>query len=223
MIKRQMFGRAGLPPQASASCSPPKSSQRPEKPGADGRRTLHYNLVTAVPELRGDRIVLNAHTGNEATAHAAGEDEETARRFGWWPAHSTEETVRAAYANWARNWQDDGPVRAFAARDPGSGALVGGCELRIGPDGTGEVSYWTHAGKRGRGHARNALALLVGYAASIGVTRLEAHIALDNHASRRVAEAAGFARADTFTDDDGTEMIRYTRGAPGGGADNVTK
>jgi RimJ/RimL family protein N-acetyltransferase len=169
--------------------------------------------VTAVPELRGDRIVLSAHTDNEAAAHAAGEDEETARRFGWWPAHSTEETVLAAYANWARNWDDDGPVRAFAARDSGSDALVGGCELRIGPDRSGEVSYWTHAGQRGQGHARNALALLVGYAASIGVTRLEAHIALDNHASRRVAAAVGFAQAGTFTDDDGTEMIRYTRDA----------
>ena len=68
------------------------------------------------------------------------------------------------------------------------------------------MSYWTHAGKRGRGYARNALALLVGYAASIGVTRLEAHVAPDNHASRRVAEAAGFIQADTFTDDDGTEL-----------------
>jgi RimJ/RimL family protein N-acetyltransferase len=193
------------------------------KPGADAWRTLHHELVTAVPELRGDRIVLSAHTDNEAAAHAAGEDEETARRFGWWPAHSTEETVRAAYADWARYWQDDGPVRAFAARDPGSGDLVGGCELRIGPDGTGEVSYWTHAGQRGRGHARCALALLVGYAASIGVTRLQAHVALDNHASRRVAEAAGFTRAGTVTDDDGTEMIRYTRSACAGGAGHDTK
>jgi RimJ/RimL family protein N-acetyltransferase len=171
-------------------------------------------VVTAVPELRGDRIVLGTHSGDEAAAHAAGEDGETARRFGWWPAYSTEETVRAAYADWARNWRDDGPVRAFAARDPGSGALVGGCELRIGPGGTGEVSYWTHAGQRGRGYARNALALLVGYAASIGVTRLEAQVASGNHGSRRVAESAGFAQAGTFTDDDGTEMIRYTRDAP---------
>jgi RimJ/RimL family protein N-acetyltransferase len=176
-------------------------------------QTPHYDLVTAVPELRCSRIVLSAHTGHEAAAHAAGEDEETARRFGWWSAHSTEETVRAAYANWATNWQDDGPVRAFAARDPESGALVGGCELHIGPDGTGEVSYWTHASQRGRGYARNALALLVGYAASIGVISLEARIAHDNHASRRVAEAVGFAQAGTFTDDDGTEMLRYTRGA----------
>lgn len=114
-------------------------------------------------------------------------------------------------------------MRAFAARDPGSGALVGNCELRIGPDGTGEVSYWTHAGKRGRGYARNALALLVGYAASIGVTRLEAHVAPYNHASRHVAEAAGFTQADTFTDGDGTEFIRYTRDASGDGAAPFTK
>jgi RimJ/RimL family protein N-acetyltransferase len=179
--------------------------------------------VTAVPELRNDGIILNAHNDSEVAAHLAGEDEETARRFGWWPAYSTEETVRAAYANWARNWQEGGPVRAFAARDPGSGALVGNCELRIGPDGTGEVSYWTHAGKRGRGYARNALALLVGYAASIGVTRLEAHVAPDNHASRHVAEAAGFIQADTFTDGDGTEFIRYTCDASGDGAAPFTK
>jgi hypothetical protein len=62
-----------------------------------------------------------------------------------------------------------------------------------------------------------------GYAASIGVTRLEAHVAPDNHASRRVAEAAGFTQADTFTDGDGTEFIRYTRDASGDGAAPLTK
>jgi RimJ/RimL family protein N-acetyltransferase len=208
---------------AGASCSPPEASQRRGKSRADGRRSLHHSLVTSVPELRNDGIILNAHNDSEVAAHVAGEDEETACRFGWWPAYSTEETVRAAYANWATNWQEDGPVRAFAARDPGSGAFVGNCELRIGPDGTGEVSYWTHAGKRGRGYARSALALLVGYAASIGVTRLEAHVAPDNHASRHVAEAAGFTQADTFTDVDGTEFIRYARDASGDGAAPFTK
>jgi len=76
---------------------------------------------------------LNAHTDADVAAHVAGEDEETARRFGWWPTRSTEEKVRAAYADWARNWRDDAPVRTFAARDPESGGLVGGCELRIRP------------------------------------------------------------------------------------------
>ena len=59
------------------------------------------------------------------------------------------------------------------------------------------------------GGMRDALVLLTGYAASIGVNRLEAHVAASNHASRRVAEAAGFTQAGTFTDGDGTEMIRY--------------
>ncbi|HEX3961221.1 MAG TPA: GNAT family protein [Trebonia sp.] len=170
--------------------------------------------MATVPELRGDRILLNAHADGDAAAHATGEDEETARRFGWWPKRSTEETVRAAYADWARNWRDDGPVRAFAARDPDTGALVGGCQLRIQPDGSAEVAYWTHAGQRGRGRARNALALLAGYAASIGVTRLQADVATDNHASRRVAESADFRQAGTFTDEDGTAMIRYSLELP---------
>lgn len=166
--------------------------------------------MAVAPELRGERILLNAHTDADVAAHVAGEDEETARRFGWWPRRSTEQTVRAAYANWARNWHDGGPRRTFAVRDPDSGALVGGCELRFRPDGTAEVSYWTHAGQRGRGYASNALILLTGYAASIGVTRLEAHIASGNHASQRVAESAGFTQAGTVMDD-GTEMILYTR------------
>jgi len=34
----------------------------------------HHGLVAAVPELRGDRILLNAHADNEAAAHAARED-----------------------------------------------------------------------------------------------------------------------------------------------------
>ena len=56
----------------------------------------------------------------------------------------------------------------------------------------------------------NALAVLAEYAASTGVTRLEAHIAPDNHASRRVAESAGFSQAGAVIED-GTEMIRYVR------------
>ncbi len=86
--------------------------------------------------------------------------------------------------------------------------------------GPGELSERPHArrrgrrGPRGRRHARNALALLLSYAASIGVTRLEAHVATGNQASRRVAESVGFSQAGTFTDDDGTEMIRYTREVP---------
>lgn len=156
-------------------------------------------------------MLLTGHRAEDIQRHLAGEDEETARRFGWWPEHSTEQTVRAAYERWAAQWQSAGTTCAFAAREAGSGLLVGGCELRIQADGSGQVAYWTHAGERRKGYALRALLLLCGYAASIGVTRLEAQVALDNLASRRVAEGAGFASAEVFDGDAGEPMVRYVR------------
>lgn len=145
--------RSRLRPAAVAAVTTSGHGPPNQWPGGAGARpgAWHHDLVAAVPELHGDRILLNAHTDEDVAAHVAGEDEETARRFGWWPRRSTEQGVRAAYADWARDWHDDGPRRTFAARDPDTGALVGGCELRIRPDGGAEVSYWTHAGKRGPG------------------------------------------------------------------------
>jgi RimJ/RimL family protein N-acetyltransferase len=166
--------------------------------------------MAPVPTLRGDAVILTGHKPEEAAAHAAGEDEETARRFGWWPQRSTEQDVLAAYERWAAQWREGGPRRAFATRDATIGALVGGCELRINPAGAGEVSYWTHADQRGNGYAKQALALLCEYAATVGVTRLEAHVAVDNHASRHVAESAGFTESHTITAE-GELRIRYIK------------
>jgi len=163
-----------------------------------------------VPTLRGDAVILTCHQPQDAAAQVAGEDEETARRFGWWPQRSTEQGVLATYERWAAQWRDDGPRRAFATRDAITGVLVGGCELRISPAGAGEVSYWTHADQRGKGYAKQALALLCEYAATVGVTRLEAHVAVDNHASRHVAKSAGFTESHTITQE-GELRIRYIK------------
>jgi len=165
-------------------------------------------VVTVVPSLTDGVIVLNGFTSDDVAAHLAGEDEETARRFGWWPQTSTEATVRDAFNNWAQSWETAGPTRTFAAREAQTGRLVGGCELRLQP-GPPEVSYWTAAGQRRRGYATRALVLLLQYARSIGVTQVEANVAEDNQASRRVSEKAGFHLASTFADHDGTSMIRY--------------
>lgn len=162
-----------------------------------------------VPSLTDGVIVLNGHTDDDVAAHLAGEDEETARRFGWWPKVSTEAGVRDAFARWRHDWETGGQTRTFAAREAGTGRLVGGCELRLRAGGPAHVSYWTAAADRRHGYATRALALLMHYARGIGVTRLEAHVAEDNLASRRVSEKAGFRQAGTFTDGDGTAMIRY--------------
>ncbi|HEY2551730.1 MAG TPA: GNAT family protein [Streptosporangiaceae bacterium] len=173
-----------------------------------------------VPTITDGVIVLNGHTDDDIPAHVAGEDEETALRFGWWPQKSTEADVRRAFDSWAREWQHGGPRRTFATREVATSRLVGGCELRLQPDGSAEVSYWTSAGQRRRGFSTRALALLLQYGSSIGVTRFESHVAEDNVASRRVSEHNGFRAAGTFTDTDGTFMIRYQarrRPPPGDG------
>ncbi len=165
--------------------------------------------MDANPVLQDGVVILNRHTDGDVAAHLAGEDEETARRFGWWPETSTPATVRDAFARWAHNWETGGPRRAFATRERATGRLVGGCELQIKPSEPANVSYWTNATDRGRGYASRSLALLVGYARSIGIRGAEAGVATDNYASRRVAENAGFTLVGTFTDHDGTDMVRY--------------
>ncbi len=162
-----------------------------------------------IPALRDDVVILNQYTDDDLPAHLAGEDEETARRFGWWPESSTPATIRNTFARWAHDWETGGPVRAFATREQATWRLVGGCELRIEPGGPANVSYWTNAADRGHGYATRGLALLLDYARSIGIRDAEAQIAADNRPSRRVAEKAGFLPAGAYTAEDGTGMIGY--------------
>lgn len=168
----------------------------------------HFDVV---PRLTDGVVVLDAHGANDIAAHVAGEDEETARRFGWWPLRSDAAAVARAYQDWSDDWVVHGGRRTFAVRAV-DGRLVGGCELRLQPDGaTAHVSYWTHADQRGRGYSRRALCLLVGFAQTLGLSQLESHIAADNVASRRVSEGAGFLPESTYTDDNGDLMVRFSR------------
>jgi hypothetical protein len=76
---------------------------------------------------------------------------------GWWPGKSAA-TVREAFSRWARDWETSGPTRAFAVREAATGRLAGGCDLHLLADGSAQVSYWTSASQRRRGHATRALA-----------------------------------------------------------------
>lgn len=171
---------------------------------------MHH--VELVPRLTDGVVVLDAHRGEDLEAHLAGEDEETARRFGWWPERSTSETVARTLKEWSDDWALRRARRTFAVRSSADGRLVGGCELRLQSDGvTGHVSYWTNSGVRRRSYASRALSLLVDYAWSVGLSRLEAHIEPDNPASFKVSEHAGFVVQGTLVDDNQTQMLRYVR------------
>ena len=108
-----------------------------------------------------------------------------------------------------RGGKKGGSTRAFVAREQHTGRLLGGCELRIQPRGSAHVSYWISPADRGYGYATRSLVLLLRYARTIGIRQAKAHIAADNHASRRVAEKAELLSVTAFTAADGTGMVQY--------------
>lgn len=85
--------------------------------------------------------------------------------------------------------------------------LVGG--IGLGPFGKDvEVGYWIASGYRGQGYALEALRAVVDQAWTLGHRRLVAKHFIDNDASARVLEAAGFHDA-------GEESPRFSEGRGG--------
>jgi RimJ/RimL family protein N-acetyltransferase len=176
-----------------------------------------------VPKLADDIVVLDAFTLADAEAHLAGEDEEQARRFGWYPQRSDLGSVRDAFGRWAETWRDDGATRAFAMRELRSGTLAGGCEIRLHEGGKAEISYWTFPEHRRKGYATRAVRLLTAFAfAQLKVKRIEAQVEPDNWGSRRVVEGAGFVEEGLLPGADHTvsgkirDMVLYSLEPPAG-------
>ena len=189
-------------------------------------------MEAGAPRFTDGIVVLDGFTLDDAEAHLAGEDEEHARRFGWYPGRSTPATVRAAIVRWQQEWRSGGTRRAFATRIVATGELVGGCELRVIEPRLAHVSYWTFPAHRRLGFAGRAVRLATDYAfAELGVERLEIHVAPDNVASRRVAFRAGFvedgivAGESGATDGEtaGPPMLRYVRCSGGNHSDSPAR
>ncbi|MCW2966976.1 MAG: N-acetyltransferase [Solirubrobacteraceae bacterium] len=91
--------------------------------------------------------------------------------------------------------EDEHEMR-LAVADAATDELLGAVSLlRVDAENRrAELGYWVAAEHRGRGVAVRAVALMAAWAfAERGLARLELHIDLENAASRRVAEKAGFA------------------------------
>jgi RimJ/RimL family protein N-acetyltransferase len=169
----------------------------------------------SVPALEDGVLRLDCYRPVDVSAHLAGEDEEQARRFGWFPRRSTEETVRAAIERWREEWRTGGTKLAWAARDT-EGSLVGGCELRLVGQGVAHISYWIFPPFRGRGWASRAVSLVARHAFdALGLRRIEAHIEPDNLASRRTVEVAGFCCEGVLPvpgrEQEGRRLLLYVR------------
>ena len=91
-----------------------------------------------------------------------------------------------------RNAEGAGNVGVFDAR---TGELLGGCGFSASAAGRTEFGYWIASVHRGHGFAPRALRLLARWVAeNTGAGRLQLHADVENIASQRVAEKAGFTR-----------------------------
>lgn len=95
---------------------------------------------------------------------------------------------------WGRVENAEGLSLAIA--DAGSGEALGAAVLMARPQpGNVEIGYWLIERARGRRLASRAVALVARWALTdAGLARVQAIVALDNAASQRVLESAGFQR-----------------------------
>lgn len=77
----------------------------------DGRRGRGGKMVFVdgnaerIPNYSDGVVRLTGFAPVDVEAHLAGEDDETALRFEWWPNSSTEEAVLRAFDEWAAGWR----------------------------------------------------------------------------------------------------------------------
>ena len=140
--------------------------------------------------LDGDGIVLRPFTEEDVPAVTEGcQDPEVAR----WipvPVPYTEKDARAYIASVP-------DTRAIV--DAETGELLGSIGWRIVDQGNVQIGYWVKREARGRGVATTALRLLSGWALEeLGSERVLVLAEPGNHASRRVAEKAGFTAEGTL-------------------------
>ncbi|WP_406096467.1 GNAT family N-acetyltransferase [Streptomyces sp. NBC_01013] len=114
----------------------------------------------------------------------------------------------AAAARWLRDQEEgraSGLRHGFAVVDTALGDGPVGNAVLVHPapgSGAAEVGYWTVAACRGRGIAPQALAALTDWAFTVfagdGLVRLDLLHQVDNEASCRVAEKAGYGLAEVL-------------------------
>ena len=146
----------------------------------------------------------------DADEWLAGEDDEMARGYEWFPQHSTRETVVRAIEGWSENWRTGGPVRKWAICDSATGAIMGGVELqRLSPDEV-NLSYEVFPPWRRRGLASEAARLALDYAATtLGASSALIKVLPTNAASLGVARRLGAQQIGTEPSPGGATFIVF--------------
>jgi RimJ/RimL family protein N-acetyltransferase len=145
-------------------------------------------------ELTAGPLLLRPWREDDVDAYVAAVQDPTMRLWNG-PYPESREELAAIVAR-RRDWSS-GEHASWAVVDAGTGELLGSVSLhRIDrSQADAEVGYWTAAAARGRGVAGAAVeaACRWGFTA-LALHRVQLYHAVENTASQRVAEKAGFTR-----------------------------
>jgi RimJ/RimL family protein N-acetyltransferase len=169
-----------------------------------------------VPELEGDGFRLRRVRESDAPRIHEGTAEPTTQRWlGHKPAPYTLDDADA-YIQRRYELAASGECVTWAIADPVDDRLLGTVLwFNWTPGVECEIGWWTHPEARGRGLATKAARLVTGHVfETLEVKRVTAFAAVENTASRRVAEAAGFRqygveRYGAHVRDDWVDMALY--------------
>ena len=148
-------------------------------------------LAPPDPPLATDRIRLAPLAQAHVDAAYAMVQDEDVKRFTLVPSIADRELVGEWIGRYEAGWVD-GSRAGFAILASADGAFLGfGAIVHLDLEGRqGEIGYMLAPEARGRGAAGDAVTLLTGW--GFGELRLELRMDVENAASARVAERAGY-------------------------------
>lgn len=152
------------------------------------------DLTALLPRSTGD-VTLRALEHRDADDYAAGTTDPLVRRYAHLPepeytAQRVGELIDTTIAAGLR----DGTMAVLAVAAADSDRFLGSLVVFDVDADSAEVGFWLAPGGRGRGTATEALHAAQDLARSRGLTILRARTLVENDASRRVLERAGFRR-----------------------------
>jgi ribosomal-protein-serine acetyltransferase len=170
-------------------------------------------------DLPGDRTIARAYRPEQALEVYAAIEETRASLARWIPDLARRQTLPDVRDGLQQLWQTRplGQRLLFGIWTRADARCVGEVGLHDidWTSATASVGYWLRPSARGHGIVDEGLELLVAYGRNLGLRCLNAHIAEENHASRRVAERNGFVwvghrAADPVWDGLTTQVLIYS-------------
>ncbi len=143
-------------------------------------------------EIAAGRVQLRPWEPYDEADLVRGANDPEVTRYTGLPSPYTAEHARAFVAAAAR-WWDAGTAAHWAVRDATTGDLLASVGLMRIERGEATISYWTMPEARGRGATSEAVAAVCRWGfEALGLVRIGWACCVGNHASRAVAQKAGF-------------------------------